>query len=51
MNEYAQQLTVSQSEPSERAAFICRTYAHLAGAVRWSSLLPLLYSSGTSCVS
>jgi len=33
MNEYAQQLTVSQSEPSERAAFIRRTYAHLAGAV------------------
>jgi len=33
MNEYAQQLTVSQSQPSERAAFIRRTYAHLAGAV------------------
>ncbi len=33
MNEYAQQLTVSQSEPNERAAFIRRTYAHLAGAV------------------
>ena len=33
MNEYAQQLTVSQSEPSERAAFIRRTYGHLAGAV------------------
>lgn len=33
MNEYAQQLTVSQSAPSERAAFIRRTYAHLAGAV------------------
>ena len=33
MNEYAQQLTVSQTEPSERAAFIRRTYAHLAGAV------------------
>lgn len=33
MNEYAQQLTVSQSEPSERAAFIRRTYTHLAGAI------------------
>lgn len=33
MNEYAQQLTVSQSEPSERAAFIRKTYAHLAGAI------------------
>jgi len=33
MNEYAQQLTASQSEPTERAAFIRRTYAHLAGAV------------------
>ena len=33
MNEYARQLTVSQAEPSERAAFIRRTYAHLAGAV------------------
>ena len=33
MNEYARQLTVSQSEPSERAAFIRRTYAHLAGAI------------------
>ena len=33
MNEYAQQLTVSQSQPSERSAFIRRTYAHLAGAV------------------
>jgi len=33
MNEYAQALTVSQSQPSERAAFIRRTYAHLAGAV------------------
>jgi len=33
MNEYAQALTVSQAEPSERAAFIRRTYAHLAGAV------------------
>jgi len=33
MNTYAQQLTVSQAQPSERAAFIRRTYAHLAGAV------------------
>jgi len=33
MNEYAQTLTVSQSQPSERAAFIRRTYAHLAGAL------------------
>lgn len=33
MNEYAQNLTVSQSEPSERAGFIRRTYAHLAGAI------------------
>jgi FtsH-binding integral membrane protein len=33
MNEYAQQLTVAQSNPSERAAFIRRTYAHLAGAI------------------
>lgn len=33
MNEYAQALTVSQSQPNERAAFIRRTYAHLAGAV------------------
>ncbi|MDZ8118866.1 Bax inhibitor-1/YccA family protein [Pontiella agarivorans] len=33
MNQYAQQLSVSQSEPSERAAFIRRTYAHLAGAL------------------
>jgi FtsH-binding integral membrane protein len=33
MNEYAQQLSVSQSQPSERATFIRRTYAHLAGAV------------------
>lgn len=33
MNEYAQQLTASQVQPSERAAFIRRTYAHLAGAV------------------
>ena len=33
MNEYSQQLTISQSEPSERAAFIRKTYAHLAGAI------------------
>ncbi len=33
MNEYAQALTVSQSEPNERAAFIRKAYAHLAGAV------------------
>ena len=33
MNEYAHQLTVSQAEPSERAAFIRRTYGHLAGAI------------------
>ena len=33
MNQYAQQLSVSQAEPSERAAFIRRTYAHLAGAL------------------
>jgi FtsH-binding integral membrane protein len=33
MNEYAQQLSVSQAQPSERAAFIRRTYAHLAGAI------------------
>ena len=33
MNTYARQLTVSQSQPSERAAFIRKTYAHLAGAV------------------
>lgn len=33
MNEYAQQLTVSRAEPSERAAFIRRTYGHLAGAI------------------
>lgn len=33
MNEYAQQLSVSQSQPSERAVFIRKTYAHLAGAV------------------
>ena len=33
MNQYAQQLTVAQSEPNARAAFIRRTYGHLAGAV------------------
>jgi FtsH-binding integral membrane protein len=33
MNVYAQQLSVAQSQPGERAAFIRRTYAHLAGAV------------------
>lgn len=33
MNEYAEQLTVSQADPSERAIFIRRTYAHLAGAI------------------
>ncbi|MEE9369341.1 MAG: Bax inhibitor-1 family protein [Pontiella sp.] len=33
MNEYAQQLSVSQAQPTERAAFIRRTYAHLAGAL------------------
>jgi len=34
MNEYAQQLVpVSQAAPDERAAFIRRTYAHLAGAI------------------
>jgi FtsH-binding integral membrane protein len=33
MNTYAQQLSVSQAQPDERAAFIRRTYAHLAGAV------------------
>ena len=33
MNEYAQQLSVSQAQPNERAAFIRRTYAHLAGAI------------------
>ncbi|WP_372808153.1 Bax inhibitor-1 family protein [Pontiella sp.] len=34
MNEYARQLTtVAQSAPDERAAFIRKTYAHLAGAV------------------
>ena len=33
MNVYAQQLSVSRSDPSERAAFIRRTYAHLAAAI------------------
>ncbi len=33
MNEYAQNLAVAQAEPSERAAFIRKTYAHLAGAI------------------
>lgn len=34
MNEYAQQLaTAAHAQPDERAAFIRRTYAHLAGAV------------------
>lgn len=34
MNEYAQQLdTVAQAQPEERAAFIRRTYAHLACAI------------------
>lgn len=33
MNEYAQNTTVSQSTPNERATFIRRTYAHLAGAI------------------
>ncbi|MDH3981752.1 MAG: Bax inhibitor-1 family protein [Kiritimatiellaceae bacterium] len=34
MNEYAQQLsTVAQCAPDERATFIRKTYAHLAGAV------------------
>lgn len=33
MNQYAQQLTVAQAQPAERAAFIRRTYAHLAGAI------------------
>jgi len=33
MNTYAQQLSVSQAQPAERAAFIRRTYGHLAGAV------------------
>ena len=33
MNQYAQNLTVSQAEPTERAGFIRRTYGHLAGAI------------------
>jgi FtsH-binding integral membrane protein len=33
MNTYAQNLSVSQAQPSERAAFIRKTYAHLAGAI------------------
>ena len=33
MNVYAQQLSVAQAQPGERAAFIRRTYAHLAGAI------------------
>ena len=33
MNEYASNLTVAQAQPDERAAFIRRTYGHLAGAV------------------
>lgn len=34
MNEYAQNLaTVADAPPDERAAFIRRTYAHLAGAI------------------
>ena len=33
MNAYQQQLTVSQSEPSERASFVRRTYVHLAAAI------------------
>lgn len=33
MNEYARQLTVSDAVPGERAAFIRRTYAHLAAAI------------------
>ena len=33
MNQYAQQLTAAQAQPGERAAFIRRTYGHLAGAV------------------
>ena len=32
MNTYAQQLTAAQAQPSERALFIRRTYAHLAAA-------------------
>jgi FtsH-binding integral membrane protein len=33
MNEYAQNLAVADAAPSERAAFIRRTYGHLAGAI------------------
>ncbi|MDF7807810.1 Bax inhibitor-1 family protein [Pontiellaceae bacterium B12219] len=33
MNQYAQNLAVADAAPSERATFIRRTYAHLAGAV------------------
>ncbi|MDF7826259.1 Bax inhibitor-1 family protein [Pontiellaceae bacterium B12227] len=33
MNQYAQNLAVAQAQPSERAAFIRRTYGHLAGAI------------------
>lgn len=33
MNVYADQLSVSRAQPGERAAFIRRTYAHLAGAI------------------
>lgn len=33
MNPYAQNLTVSQAQPDERAAFVRRTYGHLAGAI------------------
>ena len=33
MNSYAQNLTVAEAAPDERATFIRRTYAHLAGAI------------------
>lgn len=33
MNQYAQNLTVADAVPSERATFIRRTYGHLAGAI------------------
>ncbi len=33
MNVYAQQLSAAESQPAERAAFIRRTYGHLAGAI------------------
>ncbi|MCF7847243.1 MAG: Bax inhibitor-1 family protein [Kiritimatiellales bacterium] len=33
MNQYAQALSVAQSDPDVRAGFIRRTYAHLAGAI------------------